>query len=230
MGRPDIGGGTSGPASRVPAHRARNDPPGGVASRTSLLPSCADTPRIRRDEGHKPTGRGGLGQGGRQPIRPGNRGVLPLATVIASVNCPRCLAEQVTKHPPARNHPTCDCCHDPLHRAAPAAVALPTGGLVVRADSRTCARAEMSASRARISMHRMTCSLTVQPTRPVFPRRLPRTRPIWKKGARRPVCGYTITTVRRLWSQLCRPGLGPEGPARNGCRVPHGHLPRDTPL
>jgi len=105
-----------GPQAAGPAHRARNDPPGGVASRTSLLPSCADTPRIRRDEGRKPTGRGGLGQGGRQPIRLGNRGVLPLATMIASVNCPRRLAEHVTKHPPARNHPTCDCCHDPLHR------------------------------------------------------------------------------------------------------------------
>ena len=151
----------SGPANYVPAHGARNDPPGGVASRTSTLPSCADTPRIRRDEGHKPTGRGGLGQGGRQPIRPGNRGVLPLATVIASVNCPRCLAEQVTKHPPARNHPTCDCCHDPLHRAAPAAVAMPTGGLVVRADSRTCARAEMRAPLARISMHRVEYSLGI---------------------------------------------------------------------
>jgi hypothetical protein len=96
MDRPDIGGGTPGLAGCVPAHRARNDPPGGVASRTSLLPSCAGTPRIRRDEGRKPTGRGGLGQGGREPIRPGNRGVLPLATMIASVNCPRCLAEHVT--------------------------------------------------------------------------------------------------------------------------------------
>ena len=126
---------------RVRAHRARNDPPGGVASRTSLLPPCAGTPRIRRDEGHKPTGRGGLGQGGRQPIRPGNRGVLPLATMIASVNCPRRLAEHVTKHPPARNHPTCDCCHDLLHRAAPVAVAIPTGRLVVRALTRHPGRA-----------------------------------------------------------------------------------------
>ena len=130
-----------GPQAAGPAHRARNDPPGGVASRTSLLPSCADTPRIRRDEGRKPTGRGGLGQGGRQPIRLGNRGVLPLATMIASVNCPRRLAEHVTKHPPARNHPTCDCCHDLLHRAAPVAVAIPTGRLVVRALTRHPGRA-----------------------------------------------------------------------------------------
>jgi len=130
-----------GPQAAGPAHRARNDPPGGVGSRTSLLPSCAGTPRIRRDEGHKPTGRGGLGQGGRQPIRPGNRGVLPLATVIASVNGLRCLAEHVTKHPPARNHPTCDCCHDLLHRAAPVAVAIPTGRLVVRALTRHPGRA-----------------------------------------------------------------------------------------
>jgi len=32
------------------------------------------------------------GQGGRQPIGPGNRGVLPLATVIASVSGLRYLA------------------------------------------------------------------------------------------------------------------------------------------
>jgi hypothetical protein len=50
MDRPDIGGGTPGLAGCVPAHRARNDPPGGVASRTSVLPSCADIPRIRRGE------------------------------------------------------------------------------------------------------------------------------------------------------------------------------------
>ena len=127
LGRPDIGDGTPGPASCGPAPPARNDPPGEVASRTSLPPSCAGTPRIRCDEGRKPTGRGGLGQGGREPIRPRNRGVL-LATVVASVNCPRCLAEHVTKHPPARNHPTCDCCHDLLHRAAPVAVAIPQAG------------------------------------------------------------------------------------------------------
>lgn len=96
----------------------------------------------------------GFVKAGRQPIRPGNRGVLPLATVIASVNFPRCLAEHVTKHLPARNHPTCDCCHDLLHRAAPVAVARPTGGLVVRADSRTCARAEMSSIHMHIYAHR----------------------------------------------------------------------------
>ena len=129
-----------GPQAAGPAHRARNDPPGGVASRTKLPPSCAGTPRIRRDEGHKPTGRGGPGRGGRQPIRPGNRGVL-LATMVASANCPRCLAEHVTKHPPARNHPTCDCCHDLLHRAAPVAVAIPTGRHVVRALTRHPGRA-----------------------------------------------------------------------------------------
>jgi hypothetical protein len=58
-----------GPQAAGPSRRARNDPPGEVASRTSLPPSCAGTPRIRRDEGRKPTGRGGPGQAGREPIR-----------------------------------------------------------------------------------------------------------------------------------------------------------------
>ena len=140
LGRPDIGGGTPpGPASCGPVPPARTDPPGGVASRTSLLPSCAGTPRIRCDEGRKPAGRGGLGQGGREPIRPGSRGVL-LATVVASVNCPRCLAEHVTKHPPARNHPRAiavmipcigsACCGRLAHRQA-----LSTGGFP---DVRSC--------------------------------------------------------------------------------------------
>jgi len=84
-----------GPASCGPAHLARNDPQGGAASRTSLLPSCAGTARIRCDEGRKQAGSGGLGQGGRQSAGPGNRGVLGSATVIASAGCPeRCLVKR----------------------------------------------------------------------------------------------------------------------------------------
>ena len=160
LGRPDIGGGTPpGPASCGPVPPARNDPPDEVASRTSLLPSCAGTPRIRCDQGRKPTGRGGLGQGGRQPIRPGSRGVLLLATMITSVNCPRCLAEHVTKHPPARNHPRATAVMIPAS-AAPVAVALPTGRRCQRADSQTCARADVSAFPwARI--YALNCILTL---------------------------------------------------------------------
>jgi hypothetical protein len=49
----------------------------------------------------------------------------------------------VAKHLAARNHPTCDCCHDLPHRAVAVAFAMPAGGLVVRVVPGRGARAEL---------------------------------------------------------------------------------------
>jgi hypothetical protein len=83
-----------GPASCGPAHLARNDPLGGAASRTSLLPSCADTARIRRDEGRKKQAVAGLVRAADS--RPGRATATYCrsATVIASVDRPRCLMKR----------------------------------------------------------------------------------------------------------------------------------------
>jgi hypothetical protein len=116
-GRPDIGGGTPpGPARCGPVPPARNDPAGEVASRTTLLPSCADTPAHPL-------------RSGPQADRPWR--AWPGRQTADQAGQPRRTAARHDDHerqlPPvpggARDQAstcaqpsTCDGCHDPLHR------------------------------------------------------------------------------------------------------------------